>query len=145
MVTSPAELDQLDRKIEARQRDADFMAAHPECLADPVAFVLESVFGKRTVSANGFLAAVNRRNAQRRDAAVHDCLLLADCRARSRRFEDAPTRPDILCYGIDCHCHLTCQRYVAADGARDHKHWIAACGVTAHRPMFVAVETREPV
>lgn len=137
------DLEQLDRKIEARQNAADFRAAHPEYSApvNPVAFVLERVFGKSA----GAMNAVNRRSAQRRDDAVHDCLLLADRRARSRRFEDAPTRPDILCYGIDCHCHLTCQRYVAADGARDHKHWIAACGVTAHRPMFVAVETREPV
>ena len=137
------ELAELDRKIERRQHAADFARAHPEYRApvDTVAFVLESVFGKSA----GAMNAVNRRNAQRRDAAVHDCLLLADRRARSRRFEDAPTRPDVLCYGIDCHCHLTCQRYVAADGARDQKHWIAACGVTAHRPMFVAVETREPV
>ena len=50
MATSPAELDQLDREIERRQHAADFRAAHP----DPVAFVLQSVFGKR--DAQRFLA-----------------------------------------------------------------------------------------
>lgn len=52
-----------------------------------------------------------------------------------------PSTP--LCYGVDCHLHKCCARYMAIDDAGDHANWMMSCGREAHRPLFFPVVEEE--